>query len=229
MNIHILASTLWYTNCQPRCLFSRQRIQTYVLQHSGKLCAKRGFFFSSLSVLTAATPTIKCTMNHSVHQKTTGYSSQVISSGPSDNVQGTLPFIRKQQGFLFFTSSSNGNHTNHKRYSDPIRPQENNSVFFTSNSNGVSPIRRSTLNHSVHQKTTGCSSQVIRMTFTPIRQSTVNHSVHQNTIGNHYVHQNCMLNMSYDSHAQKNCFLNLLCHTRYSEPFCSLRQYTVSL
>ena len=113
------------------------------------MCQTR-LLFSSLSVLTAATPTINCTMNHSVHQKTTGYSSQVISSGPSDNVQGTLPFIRKQQGFLFFTSSSNGNHTNHKRYSEPIRPQENNRVFFTSNSNGVSPIRRSTLNHSVH-------------------------------------------------------------------------------
>ena len=77
------------------------------------------------------------TLNSSVHKKTTGFSRQVISSGPSDNVQGTLPFTRKQQGFLFFTSSSNGNHTNHKRYSDPIRPQENNSVFFTSNSNGV--------------------------------------------------------------------------------------------
>ena len=57
-----------------------------------------------------------------------------------------------------------------KRYSEPIRSQENKRVFFTSISNGF----------DAHH--TGFSFQAIVMAATPIRQGTVNHSVHLDTI-----------------------------------------------
>ena len=43
-----------------------------------------------------------------------------------------------QTRFLFpLASSTNGSHANHKRYSEPIRSQENNTIFFASNSNDI--------------------------------------------------------------------------------------------
>ena len=43
-----------------------------------------------------------------------------------------------QTNILFpLASSTNGSHANHKRYSEPIRSQENNTIFFASNSNDI--------------------------------------------------------------------------------------------
>ena len=128
-------------------------IRTATLRQT--MCQTR-FPFSSLAVLTAATPTIKGTVNPSVHKKTTRFSSKDVrvahqtkysepfrsqennkifftrsSSGPSDKLHWTLPSTRKQQDFL------------HKKFEWPIR--------------------QSTVNPSVHKKTTGVSSQEVRV------------------------------------------------------------------
>ena len=120
MNIQILTSIVWHTKCQLKFFFSSLE---YIHIRTSAFRQTR-FHFSSLAALTAATPTIKDTVNS------------------------------QENNMVFFTSNLNDFHDHQTKYSEPFRSLEHNIVFFTSNTILAStPIRQGTVNHFVHLDT----------------------------------------------------------------------------
>ena len=95
-------------------------IRTATLRQT--MCQTR-FPFSSLAVLTAATPTIKGTVNPSVHKKTTRFSSKDVRV--AHQTKYSEPFPSLENNRVFFTSNSNGSHANQTWYCELLYSLDN--------------------------------------------------------------------------------------------------------